>query len=385
MPHPYPDPSDTPWALLARHLAAESTAGERAELRAWVQADPVHLQILTTVTRAWERAGEEATPPVLFSPADVQAAWQRFQPLMSTPPASVSRPAPTDALAPVRPLRPAASRWPVAPWQLAAGLALLLGAGYWLAGSTSRATETVTTYASASQRQRVRLPDGSTVWLNARSRLHYRGFGTVAARGTRAVQLSGEAYFDVVHDAARPFVVTTATTQVRVTGTAFNVRAYAAEDSVEVSVSRGRVWLVSLAAPDSVLLVAGFRAAHHAADAPGRVATALHQSTAAAANFRAWQNDTLHFRDAPVAQVVQALRATFGTAVRVASAELGRCRFTGTFAHARPAQVLAVLAAATASRVSKDGQGGFLLEGAGCEASAATLPDSTTEVLVPRL
>ncbi|QKG57925.1 hypothetical protein GKZ68_15595 [Hymenobacter sp. BRD128] len=80
MMHRYPEPPDAPWALLARHLAAEASAAERADLRAWVQADPSHLQILTTVTRAWERAGEAAAQPVLFSPADVEAAWQRFRP-----------------------------------------------------------------------------------------------------------------------------------------------------------------------------------------------------------------------------------------------------------------------------------------------------------------
>jgi len=383
MQHTYPDPSDTPWALLARHLAAEATAGERAALRAWVQTDPFHLQVLTTVTRAWERAGEGAAAPVLFSPADVEAAWQRFRLLLAPAPAQAVIPAQTVPPTVVRSLWPAA-RWPVTPWQLAAGLALLAGAGYWLVEKAGRSPETVATYASADRRQRVRLPDGSTVWLNAHSRVHYRGFGGRGPAGPRAVQLSGEAYFDVVHDAARPFVVSTATARVRVTGTAFNVRAYAAEDSVEVSVSRGRVWLVSLATPDSVLLAAGSRAAHRAADAPGRVPLMLHPSATADANFRAWQTDTLRFRDAPVAQVVQALRATFGTAVRVASVGLGKCRFTGTFAHARPAQVLAVLAAATGSRVWAESQGHFRLEGAGCEASAAALPDSTAQAFAPR-
>ena len=78
----YADPPDAPWTLLARHLTAEATAAERLSLRAWVQADPTHLQILATVTRAWERAGEAAAARPLFSAADVEAAWQRFRPQM---------------------------------------------------------------------------------------------------------------------------------------------------------------------------------------------------------------------------------------------------------------------------------------------------------------
>lgn len=394
----YPDPLDAPWALLARHLAAETSAAERADLRAWVQADPSHLQILTTVTRAWERAGEAAAQPVLFSPADVEAAWQRFRPLMATPlavsapalspapapePTAASIPAPAPVVRPLWPVaKPIATRW----WQLAAALALLVGSGYLLIDrQLLHKHDTVTTYASAARRQLVRLPDGSRVWLNAHSRLHYRGLSAAASHGPRAVQLTGEAYFEVAHNPARPFLVSTATARVRVTGTAFNVRAYAAEDSVEVSVTHGRVWLLRLASPDSVLLTADTRAALRAADAPGRVAAILRRTPTADHNFRAWQTDTLRFRDTPVAQVAQTLRATFGTAVTLLSAGLGKCRFTGTFARPQPRQVLAVLAAATASRLTPDGSGGYVLAGPGCaeDTAAADPTDSATLVAQP--
>ncbi|MDO7854060.1 FecR family protein [Hymenobacter convexus] len=380
----YPDPVDAPWALLARHLAAEATASERADLRAWVQADPTHLQILTTVTRAWERAAEAAPAPVLFSPADVEAAWQRFRPLMAaaTYPAPATEPVTAAPAAPAaqpaaEPLAPPAARpiWPLQRraaarrWQLVASLALLLGVGFVLARTwLFKPQQHMVSYASADGRRQIRLPDGSTVWLNAHSRLRYTGAGPAPAHGLRAVQLTGEAYFEVQHNADRPFIVSTATARVRVTGTAFNVRAYAAEDSVEVSVTHGRVWLTHLSAADSVQLTAGTRAALHAADAPGRIAARLQSQPAADPNFRAWQTDTLRFADVPVAQVARTLQANFGTAVQLSTPGLGQCRFTGTFPHPQPAQVLAVLAAATASQLADDGHGGYLLQGAGCGA-----------------
>ncbi|MCC3155236.1 FecR domain-containing protein [Hymenobacter sp. BT770] len=381
MTHKYPDPVDAPWALLARHLAAEATASERADLRAWVQADPTHLQILTTVTRAWERAAEAAPTPVLFSPADVEAAWQRFRPLMTTAvyPTPTARPVATPLAAPAaRPMWPLQRRAAARRWQLVAGLALLLGAGFVLAKTgLFKPREHALTYASADARRMLRLPDGSTVWLNAHSRLRYAGAGPAPARGLRAVQLTGEAYFEVQHHPSRPFVVSTATARVRVTGTAFNVRAYAAEDSVEVSVTHGRVWLTHVSAADSVQLPAGTRAALHAADAPGRIAARLQSRPAADPNFRAWQTDTLHFADVPVSQVARTLRATFGTAVQLSSPGLGQCRFTGTFPHPQPAQVLAVLAAATASRLEPDGRGGYQLQGPGCGAPIAAPAPAT--------
>ncbi|TVT37063.1 DUF4974 domain-containing protein [Hymenobacter setariae] len=358
----YADPADAPWELLARHLAAEASASERAALRAWTQADPRHLQILTTVTRAWERAGEVVATPPLFSPADVEAAWRRFQPLMAppVPPASVA------------PL-PVATPWLAGWWPWAAALVAAAGGGYlWLSHPSPTLPESVSTYAAAAHRQLVRLPDSSRAWLHAHSRLHYRA--TAAGPSERAAQLTGEAYFDVAPAAGKPFVVHTGSGRVRVgfAGAALNVRAYAAEDSVEVSVARGQAWLLPPTAGDSLLLLAGTRAALHAADAPGRVAAAPRRTPAANQNFRAWQTDTLRFEDAPVTQVARTLQATFGTAVTWSSVGLGQCRFTGTFIHPRPAQVLAVVAAATASRLLPDGRGGYQLQGLGCAAPSAS-------------
>ena len=382
MTHRYADPADAPWALLARHLAHEATAGERADLRAWVEADPSHLQILTTVTRAWERAGEVAAGPVLFSPADVEAAWQRFRPALAAAPAPDMVAVPTAAppsMPAVKPLWPLQRRATARRWQLAAGLVLLLGMGYALARTwLVKPQELTITYASADNRQLIRLPDGSTVWLNAHSRLRYTGVGPAPARGLRAVQLTGEAYFEVAHNPARPFLVSTTTARVRVTGTAFNVRAYAAEDSVEVSVTHGQVWLTHLSVPDSVQLPAGTRAALHATDAPGREAARLQRQASADPNFRAWQNDTLRFADTPVAQVMRTLQATFGTSVQLSTPALGQCRFTGTFVKQPPAQVLAVLAAATASRLTTTGSGGYLLQGLGCAAPVSVSPTPAT-------
>lgn len=384
----YSDPADAPWALLARHLANEATASERADLRAWVEADPSHLQILTTVTRAWERAGEVAASPVLFSPADVEAAWQRFRPVLAATPVPAPSVAAPVAAAPhepvVRPLWPVQRRATARRWQLAAGLALLLGMGYALARTwLFKPQELTMTYASADNRQLIRLPDGSTVWLNAHSRLRYAGVGPAPAHGLRAVQLTGEAYFEVAHNPARPFIVSTTTARVRVTGTAFNVRAYAAEDSVEVSVTHGQVWLTHLAVSDSVQLPAGTRAALRATDAPGRAATHLQRQASADPNFRAWQNDTLRFTDAPVAQVVQTLRATYGTSVQLSTPALGQCRFTGTFVKQPPAQVLAVLAAATGSRLTPTGSGSYQLQGLGCAVPVSLNPaTSATPTLI---
>ncbi len=99
-----------------------------------------------------------------------------------------------------------------------------------------------TVYNDASSPKKITLPDGSTVWLNARSTLRWKKeFG----QKYRQVALDGEGFFEVMKDAAHPFLVTAKTVTTRVTGTAFNVEAYSWENQVRVALLKGSVELSS--------------------------------------------------------------------------------------------------------------------------------------------
>jgi transmembrane sensor len=86
------------------------------------------------------------------------------------------------------------------------------------------------------------LPDGSHVWLNAASTLRYP---TVFAGDQRTVELSGEAYFEIVKDAKKPFVVSVRGMHVQVLGTAFNLMAYPDETAVNTTLVTGAVRVVN--------------------------------------------------------------------------------------------------------------------------------------------
>lgn len=83
------------------------------------------------------------------------------------------------------------------------------------------------------------LPDGSTGWLNSSSTLKYYG----NFLNQRQLSLSGEAFFDVVKDSKRPFVVKTKEIEVKVLGTRFNIATYDDEDNVEVVLEEGSLIL----------------------------------------------------------------------------------------------------------------------------------------------
>ncbi|ACU59572.1 FecR family protein [Chitinophaga pinensis] len=86
---------------------------------------------------------------------------------------------------------------------------------------------------------RLVLPDGTKVWLNAGSSIHY----PLLFRGkTRSVEMTGEAYFEVATDAAMPFVVTVNKKElIEVLGTSFNIKAYNEEKSIAATLLEGRI------------------------------------------------------------------------------------------------------------------------------------------------
>jgi len=103
--------------------------------------------------------------------------------------------------------------------------------------STARTSaNTITT--KPGSKSKVQLPDGTIVWLNADSKIVYdnnlQGY-------YREVQLSGEAYFEVVKDKEHPFIIHTKTIDIKVLGTVFNVRSYENEKTTETSLIKGSV------------------------------------------------------------------------------------------------------------------------------------------------
>jgi transmembrane sensor len=86
------------------------------------------------------------------------------------------------------------------------------------------------------------LPDGSKVWLNAASSIK---FPTAFAANERNVQLTGEAYFEVTKNAAKPFKVSVNGLNVKVLGTHFNIMAYNNEDAIKTTLLEGSVQLTA--------------------------------------------------------------------------------------------------------------------------------------------
>jgi len=107
----------------------------------------------------------------------------------------------------------------------------------WLISKNKSFSEQLVFETPRGQKSFVKLPDGSEVWLNAKSRLVYHTFSS----DRRQVELKGEAFFKISRNEKAPFVVITDECDVKVLGTTFNVMAYNEFGRKEITLLSGKV------------------------------------------------------------------------------------------------------------------------------------------------
>lgn len=108
--------------------------------------------------------------------------------------------------------------------------------------------------------KKIRLPDNTEVWLSPSSLLEY----PASFNGSlREVKLSGEAFFEVSHDAKHPFIIHSGNIETKVLGTSFNIQAYTSQEEINVTVITGKVNVSNRDKVENVELVANQRAVFH--------------------------------------------------------------------------------------------------------------------------
>jgi len=197
----------------------------------------------------------------------------------------------------------------------------------------------------------ITLPDGSTVKLNANTRIEYPDH---FAANFRKVKLSGEAFFEVTRDTSHPFIIETANASVEVLGTSFNVSAYPWAEKVEVNVKTGKVKLTQHAMGSidskSVLLPAGERGWIKIAD--GKVGHEMNLDP----NYSAWITKEIVFQRTPLSEAFTVLENTYHVRIKMESPEIGRMPYTANFANLKLDYIIDVIARTHKLKVNRNGE-----------------------------
>jgi ferric-dicitrate binding protein FerR (iron transport regulator) len=141
------------------------------------------------------------------------------------------------------------------------------------------------------------LSDGSKVWLNAASTLKYP---TAFAGNERKVEVTGEAYFEVSHNAAVPFIVNKGETSVRVLGTHFNVSAYDDETSLNITLLEGSVKVIN---GNQKVLISPGEQAEVSNDI--RVSNQIKVHSADVDQVMAWKNGLFSYKGADIETIMR--------------------------------------------------------------------------------
>ena len=217
-----------------------------------------------------------------------------------------------------RKLRAEVRRGPTRRWLAGAG-GFAIAAGLAVAVVGPMVSEpSVQTYATGKgQHQRVTLADGSVVDLNAETRLSVSFSGKA-----RQVTLGdGEAIFDVVHDAARPFTVAASSHTVRVVGTQFDVRNRG--DDLSVTVARGKVEVRPTASSGRTFLLTPGQRLDVNRSGTGSLSAVDPQEAFG------WRSGRLVYRAEPLANVVADLNRQYVQQIEVSDPQLGKMPITG--------------------------------------------------------
>jgi ferric-dicitrate binding protein FerR (iron transport regulator) len=171
------------------------------------------------------------------------------------------------------------------------------------------------------QRAMVKLADGTTVWLNARSSLRYPA---VFTKTERRVELDGEAYFDVEHKEEQPFIVSTEKLNIKVLGTEFNVHAYKGRNEFNAALIKGSVKIYNKGNEDNALFISPNEYVE-------MIDNRLVKKGFGNRDFLLWREGIYAFDDVTFMEIVRKLELYYDVTIQVVNEKLSTYQFTGKF------------------------------------------------------
>ncbi|CUA94291.1 FecR family protein [Pannonibacter indicus] len=297
------------WLVRLREAPEDEVLQQAFEV--WLTQTPAHAAAWARMNRTWDLLGHAG-------------AASAEEPLAGSVQPVTREPIIHQSVAPSR--RPVSGRHAAGPrrWRrsvLAATAGAMAACLVLLAAPTLLLRLEADHYTAAGEQRAITLEDGTRVTLAAASAIA-TGF-TPQARSVEL--LSGDAYFDVVKDAARPFTVGTGNVRITVLGTSFDVRATSgmidislAEGSVQAEVSAGGKVQLRTLVPGEMLSID--RATGH-----------LVIRQIAPEDIGSWRQGRLYVVDATVSSVLEDIARYHSAWIRLTDESLGRQRVTGVF------------------------------------------------------
>lgn len=293
--------NDRIWILLGKQLSGDISSAELLELEALLKDDPEAAASRELAASIWQTPIQEVSD----AHNSKERIWDMVSPQLQP-----------------RPHRPIVRRL------VAAATAAAVLTAAWIGWQYTRPAAPALQQLSSAPggKSKIVLPDGSVVWLNSNTQLHYEknSFG----KQHREITLTGEAFFDIAKSEGIPFIIHAGKVDIRVLGTAFNVKACAGDSAVFTTLVRGKI-AVSFQEKTVVLkpeekltvpvtrLAAVFQQKHLEKDSSGQLPEI------------SWLNNKLVFDNDTFETLAVKMSQWYGLTFYFESASLQQLRFTG--------------------------------------------------------
>jgi len=286
--------SETIEVRISRYLAGEAGIEEREAFEKEMESDPALREQFLQFKKIWQSS--HTGQPMQW---DVERAWQKFNSDIKSDTKDES-------------LQISRNRTRKLSWAVAAALVLALGAAVFL-WIDRQPVE----YAYGSNTtDPLILSDGSKIYLNENASIKVHSF----KNNKRRVKLTGEAYFEIAHDANRPFIVEAGGTMTQVVGTAFNISQSA--DKTTIFVKSGKVIFRSESQKEVAVALTSGEAAVFQNDNIKRI---INPSP----NMHSWHSRELKFiKNMPFGEIISDIATYFGKEISFENDKVKNCRVT---------------------------------------------------------
>jgi ferric-dicitrate binding protein FerR (iron transport regulator) len=316
-----------PIDLITLYLAGEASGDDLVFLEAWLKADPGHRKVFEDYRRTWLEMEKVRMEDNL----KIDRAWKEMEEIINEELAS-QIPHLTSHIPYPQVLR------------IAAIILIIVIPSFFIFRNLVRPEQK---HLNASLPiKEGKLPDGTSVTLNKGAILEYPAS---FKKNKRDVKLNGEAWFEVRHDDAKPFIVTSHNVRVEVLGTSFYVNTNAANNTMEVILNSGSVAIYFDDHKENSLFLSP---GEKAEIIPGQEKMVKDINTDP--NYRSWMTQRFIYANTPLVMIVADLNKVYHANLRITPA-ISYCLVTATFDHQSVESILHVLQATLDLTISNHG------------------------------
>lgn len=284
------NPNDISNELMLKFLSDTATAEEREAMEAWMADSEENAKYIAQLKSLWANAESFS----LLDSIDLDQNWQGVQSKVNQQKAGNSK----------------------IFWRIAAAVVFIVSASFLAKSLLYSPPEQLSI--TAQEQSDFTLPDGSVVTLKKGATLKY----PEEFEDERRVTFEGEAFFDVVSNPQKPFIINADDTETVVLGTSFNLKTATSHTGFELVLVEGKV---SFSTPnEKVVLTPGQRVAL----GPNGL---LEKTENTNRNFQAWQTGTLVFENAKMSDVFQDIGNAYNVRFEMENAAFASCTLTARY------------------------------------------------------